>query len=534
MEAISIAASIGGLLTVAGKISSVMQAFVSSTINASSLSRSVQHEIQDITTVLMQLQPFVLGDILPEPSRGTMIEVHQVMTALVGTVCTFSELEREMDGLVSDENMGTLDRVRWAWKESAIERLCQRLRDHKLSLSLILTVLTCKSSIEAKSSVDTLCGLVTRLIESNTEMLNRIRTLESTMQFSGEGAVDGDADAIVVTSPEQLSEKYSGSYCPGFENDLFGTRVYKRGLLRNSAVSSASFEVHSQRWSILSGLSLSDISNISVLSLPLLAGELYNPVWYDTTQCSASGRAIRESILLAEELQPPQVSQVAASREKVDFGDPRGKGKKANISNVFNGVFWRARRRSSPSSKFPINPEISQQTLRTNGSHSVPISTASSPSQQLLIEEPPFGFYPPNYEGAFEEPRCPPPIPTASNPTHETVFTLDSGDSSEKPHHAYPILATADPVQETPHASIPDSLLPNDNDDILFLAASLFEFSISKERREDGFPYLSYLPGEIFDVFGEKGELWLAKNEDDITDQLGWVWSRHFVQLAKE
>ncbi|CAG8973145.1 hypothetical protein HYALB_00008676 [Hymenoscyphus albidus] len=69
---------------------------------------------------------------------------------------------------------------------------------------------------------------------------------------------------------------------------------------------------------------------------------------------------------------------------------------------------------------------------------------------------------------------------------------------------------------------------------VLYLAASLFEFNISATKSEAGYPYLTYQAGEIFDVIGEKGELWLAKNQDDPSDSVGWIWSKHFARLATD
>ncbi|CZR51338.1 uncharacterized protein PAC_01213 [Phialocephala subalpina] len=69
---------------------------------------------------------------------------------------------------------------------------------------------------------------------------------------------------------------------------------------------------------------------------------------------------------------------------------------------------------------------------------------------------------------------------------------------------------------------------------VLYLAASLFEFNISATKSEAGYPYLTYQAGEIFDVIGEKGELWLAKNQDDPSDEVGWIWSKHFARLAAD
>ncbi|KAK4156929.1 hypothetical protein C8A00DRAFT_30133 [Chaetomidium leptoderma] len=67
---------------------------------------------------------------------------------------------------------------------------------------------------------------------------------------------------------------------------------------------------------------------------------------------------------------------------------------------------------------------------------------------------------------------------------------------------------------------------------VLWLAASLFEFNIETTKHEAGYPYLTYQAGEIFDVIAEKGELWLAKNQDDPRDVVGWIWSKHFAKLA--
>ncbi|CAK7204445.1 hypothetical protein SEUCBS139899_007202 [Sporothrix eucalyptigena] len=66
---------------------------------------------------------------------------------------------------------------------------------------------------------------------------------------------------------------------------------------------------------------------------------------------------------------------------------------------------------------------------------------------------------------------------------------------------------------------------------VLWLAASLFEFNI-ETKHEAGYPYLTYQAGEIFDVIAEKGELWLAKNQDDPSELVGWIWSKHFAKLA--
>ncbi|KAI5358662.1 putative DH domain, BAR domain, AH/BAR domain superfamily protein [Septoria linicola] len=85
------------------------------------------------------------------------------------------------------------------------------------------------------------------------------------------------------------------------------------------------------------------------------------------------------------------------------------------------------------------------------------------------------------------------------------------------------------PAQEP----LPSRTAPDDQP-ILFVCASLFEFSIDRTRKEGGYPYLQYVQGEVFDVVAQKGELWLAKNQDDSNNELGWIWEQHFIILSSE
>lgn len=70
---------------------------------------------------------------------------------------------------------------------------------------------------------------------------------------------------------------------------------------------------------------------------------------------------------------------------------------------------------------------------------------------------------------------------------------------------------------------------------IIFMAAGLFQFNITRlDRLVAGYPCLVYDPGEIFDVVGLKGELWLARNQDDAVGTLGWIWEKHFARLLPD
>lgn len=139
-----------------------------------------------------------------------------------------------------------------------------------------------------------------------------------------------------------------------------------------------------------------------------------------------------------------------------------------------------------------------------------------------------------------------------SNTTYNSGYLPHEGRRySNIFHSALPLPDGPEDSRRSSRASSRERNQTSDGYNILWLAASLFEFNISTTKHEAGYPYLTYQAGEvsesrkargqdewltgvlqIFDVIAEKGELWLAKNQDDATDQVGWIWSKHFAKLA--
>jgi hypothetical protein len=128
------------------------------------------------------------------------------------------------------------------------------------------------------------------------------------------------------------------------------------------------------------------------------------------------------------------------------------------------------------------------------------------------------------------------------SPTQSSMLTM-SAPSSQPPSlpgstRQSGVFNSALPMSDNPMRASAEELpiTPGDTDEpeVLFLAASLFEFNIAHDRREGGIPYLVYVPGEIFDVIGMKGELWLARNQDDATKTVGWIWEKHFARILPE
>ncbi|UKZ53734.1 hypothetical protein TrVGV298_007532 [Trichoderma virens] len=120
----------------------------------------------------------------------------------------------------------------------------------------------------------------------------------------------------------------------------------------------------------------------------------------------------------------------------------------------------------------------------------------------------------------------------SGNTYYSSYHQHDSRRFSNLFHSALPLPDGPEESQRSSRASSRERAHASDGYNVLWLAASLFEFNISTTKHEAGYPYLTYQAGEIFDVIAEKGELWLAKNQDDPTDQVGWIWSKHFAKLA--
>lgn len=138
-------------------------------------------------------------------------------------------------------------------------------------------------------------------------------------------------------------------------------------------------------------------------------------------------------------------------------------------------------------------------------------------------------------------------------PEHDTshLFPEHNMSGATTPDERYSgIFHSALPVSDS-LPTTPAAVRLDGDAKVLFLAASLFEFHIDSTRKEGGYPYLTYQPGEVrstmtvihklilidlqvFDVVGTKGELWLAKNQDDPSCTVGWIWEKHFARILPE
>lgn len=275
-----------------GQIASLIQRL----FDAPSIALAVETETSHFVVVLSQLQPFLTGqqNTIAHPSRASLVEVQQIQIILTGSVLTLSELQAAVGAICHGSTTISLrDRMKWMMAESNIAQLIQRVRDHKSSLTLLLTLLTwydrvslaptppplhsnadipgSKSTSEATNNMTQLCALLEQFIQHNTQLFTRVQELEG--QFP-------------TPEPRPSCEpgiRTSGSSHVAFERVLSESDLYRRVLNRGNPNAQSGHALFDNR-SIASRLSLSQVPDISAMRLAVSSAELSNPECYTTTQ----------------------------------------------------------------------------------------------------------------------------------------------------------------------------------------------------------------------------------------------------------
>ncbi|KAL1635163.1 hypothetical protein SLS56_001915 [Neofusicoccum ribis] len=255
-------------------------------------------------------------------------------------------------------------------------------------------------------------------------------------------------------------------------------------------------------------------------------------------------------------LEPPAISNAF----EADY--VRARDELERIESVIRGVKEAAA--FSPATTFmtddyslkrPSTFASSKRTQSINSDQSIIITSPTPGSQRqsgnystVELGNTPLIMDPPQMSPTMPSPTVPAtsagrtPDPSSS----QTRISLDTPDqgrssgqsafSSQTQHtRSSSIFSSAMPMSDSPTDTRDEALDQEVSEDkVLFLAASLFEFNIAHDRREAGFPYLVYVPGEVFDVLGMRGELWLARNQDDSSGTIGWIWEKHFARIFSD
>ena len=199
---------------------------------------------------------------------------------------------------------------------------------------------------EARASVEQLTNLVRKILEDNQDMSQRMARLEvrtpghspsiAPMFTSGgkPAAVETTAGSI-SDATSYLTAKKAGlgseamvsdnsddrkpTFRFSFDDDLNHSRPYTRAMRRSMIWSPRSSAIGTIGWSCLSGLSLADVSEISVINLPVSPRELWNGERYPASYMGINGvlEGINEELAHTASESPTSLRSVQSSEPRV-------------------------------------------------------------------------------------------------------------------------------------------------------------------------------------------------------------------------
>ena len=153
------------------------------------------------------------------------------------------------------------------------------------------------NQIEAKQSLNRLNTLVEQLVLAHQDIFGRISDIELRQGVEGQVSTSPDfLDAVSTTpttnwplvesSAEDQSEATSFDLQleTAIQETLASSRVYRRAYQEVDQISLISGATRATPWSLLSGISLADISAVSIVALPIFSSIIANSQHYNFTE----------------------------------------------------------------------------------------------------------------------------------------------------------------------------------------------------------------------------------------------------------
>ncbi len=310
MDPLSITVSIVAILTAAAKVSSILGLVKDAPESMSAILIEVDH----IKIVFTALRKFLDRTHRFAPQRAALIQLDDVVVVLTQTVLVFSELETLVRPLSAQGSLSPWWRLNWARHQPTASRLVNQLQRHKVTLSLILQIIqwlvgcvACyelssnaysDSNVDAQHSAASLQDNIEQQVESSSDWVARLEQLQISPNANQPNEViklvsmpphgssfeqtplAGDTPPTRAPSPPSIAQTDESipdadpSVQATFEVVLSTTRVYDRVKDREIDAMSRVSTNRSRAWSVLSGLSLAEVSAVAVIKLPLHVPEL--------------------------------------------------------------------------------------------------------------------------------------------------------------------------------------------------------------------------------------------------------------------
>lgn len=364
MDPLSVIASLTGILGAAFKISKAASALISGWKDAPSSLHSIVSEMAALSACLAQLRPFLSKREIAPKSRMAAISVEQIVVIASSCVLSVSELQKTLDSLEPEKPLSKRVKLRWSSYEKKINMLRSRVQASTSSLNLVLTVLTCFTAEESHLSVCRLERMFSKVLEKDPDLAHRMSNIDSDVD-SSHHAPSNDRITLDISETAELTIR-RGSFTisknpsldspvtPPFgldyavECSLASSFVYLRADRRmlTSVLSSNSSAGSGCGWSFLSGISLAQVSNSSVLSLPISWHRLWRPEQYKPmkeAEVTSYINAIRDTDRQRIDSQTLQTSRSNAGVQSTPFepllsGRPIFRSKAARARDVSDTI----------------------------------------------------------------------------------------------------------------------------------------------------------------------------------------------------
>ncbi|KAI2640770.1 P-loop containing nucleoside triphosphate hydrolase protein [Hypomontagnella submonticulosa] len=340
-DPLSIAASVAGLIALSGSIYSALSAHVSrANSNTPQSAYTLLLTVLEMRSALISVSSLVTSFLSVPPERRALVQLDHLIVCLTQSVLTFSDLEAFVGTWPEDIQSSRWKRWRWTFQGDKFAILNTKIQDHKLSLNLVLNILQCESDIEAQRSRESLNAMMHIIVEENADLRRKILGLGPVVQSTAQSVTtaartintvdeteastsqpplnnkrwnqittyisesdEDDASTIrgkqtrsrlddenqshrtswllpSIHASRRSSSIFEYAHARPFEKILASTWVYARVKGVECDVSFATSHSVSAVWSMLSGLSLSQVSTVSVIALPISLEDVLNSSWY--------------------------------------------------------------------------------------------------------------------------------------------------------------------------------------------------------------------------------------------------------------
>ncbi|KAK7220064.1 hypothetical protein V2G26_008067 [Clonostachys chloroleuca] len=281
---------------------------------------------------LSAIQPLMDSLHAVPSSRKGLIQLDHLSVIITHSVLTISELE----SIVCYED-GLMHRIRWAWNEKRVLGLLPRLDSQKCSLALMVSILQSESDINARECQNRLLLKVDEILKQNEALVERlqprpgtfnagvpsVKFLDGSASFMSERRVSIQSVRSVVGLALSTARRQSTIAIPRFsiashfEAALAKSRVYTRAISEED-MSFTTSTAPTNAWSMLSGLSLNDISVVSAFRLPLNLDDIDS-----FAPGSTFSTLLTQELAAHEVVQPEPISMHYVSNTETNSADPK-------------------------------------------------------------------------------------------------------------------------------------------------------------------------------------------------------------------